>query len=293
MWQTLKVCQIGKHKIWKEVTIGLVLGRYTGVVNVSAMELDNLVAAEVWPTQIVTSSITKLNFKSNKLTQWPAWMCERVGNNVQTLSLASNQLSSLPLVFGMLGGLTRLNVAQNHLKSLPASFADLTNLVKLKISNNELNIVPPPIFELPNLVTLAAFGNEFTALPSQIHNLTKMRSLNLNNNQLRTLPPEVRSFGSCNSVFVYPHQDTRTHTKRSVHALKSCCGGLQTPSLHSATESRLQLHESIMSTIESTIFLCDRMSLIHKRACRQLNYRSCCLFVCRPLSPRSFFMNAY
>ncbi len=146
---------------------------------------------QIWPTQIVTSSITKLNFKNNKLTSWPAWMCERISSNVQSLSLESNQLASLPLVFGTLGGLTKLNLSQNHLKSLPASFSDLTNLVKLKISNNEFNIVPPPVFELPNLVNLQAFGNEFTALPAQLQNLTKMRSLNLSNNQLRTLPPEV------------------------------------------------------------------------------------------------------
>ncbi|KAJ1485810.1 hypothetical protein T484DRAFT_1792167, partial [Baffinella frigidus] len=103
---------------------------------------------EVWTTQIVTSTVTKLNFKSNNLTTWPAFMCERVGPQVVSLALAANRLGSLPLTFGNLVGLTKLNIGSNHLKALPASLADLAQLVKLKINNNEFNIVPPPVLEL-------------------------------------------------------------------------------------------------------------------------------------------------
>ena len=67
--------------------------------------MENLVAAEVWTGQIVTSSITKLNFKNNNLTTWPAFMCERVSTNVTKLSLATNALGSLPVTFGGLVGL--------------------------------------------------------------------------------------------------------------------------------------------------------------------------------------------
>ena len=70
-----------------------------------------------------------------------------IGNlsNLTSLSLYSNQLSSVPTEIGNLSNLTSLYISENQLNSLPPEIGNLSSLTVFHLRNNQLSSLPPEI----------------------------------------------------------------------------------------------------------------------------------------------------
>ncbi|CAF1209394.1 unnamed protein product, partial [Didymodactylos carnosus] len=58
--------------------------------------------------------------------------------NIHTLDLSKNKLTSLPDNFGLMKSLKQLDLFDNRIRTLPISFCELTNLEYLDLKNNAL-----------------------------------------------------------------------------------------------------------------------------------------------------------
>ena len=65
--------------------------------------------------------------------------------DLQSLFLSSNQLSSLSPEIGKLTSLRSLALGNNQLSSLPPEIGKLTSLRSLALGNNQLSSLPPEI----------------------------------------------------------------------------------------------------------------------------------------------------
>ncbi|WWC58405.1 uncharacterized protein I303_100945 [Kwoniella dejecticola CBS 10117] len=81
-----------------------------------------------------------------------------------SMRIAENSLSSLEREIGMFGALERLDLSRNQLKELPNSIADLLRLTSLDLSFNSFTSVPPAVLVLPALQVLDLSHNAIHAL---------------------------------------------------------------------------------------------------------------------------------
>jgi len=79
---------------------------------------------------------------------------------------------------------TRLSLAKNQLTSIPAEICNLTALRKLGLSNNNLTSIPPEIGNLIALEKLWIRKNQLAEISTEIRHLTALTHLNLSHNQL-------------------------------------------------------------------------------------------------------------
>ena len=118
---------------------------------------------------------------------------------LQRLSLASNQITAIPIDIGNLHSLTHLNLLRNKLTKLPSSIGLLANLTSLSLANNQLASLPKELGQLANLTSLNLESNELSELPVSFGNL-KCEVINLNSNNFSVSPdciitmPRLRSF---------------------------------------------------------------------------------------------------
>lgn len=87
--------------------------------------------------------------------------------------------------------LEALSVAKNQITSLPDTIGYLSNLSELDVSYNELEHVTPCIGYLEKLKTLSLAYNQITHLPTDVSGLVGLISLDLTRNPLRVLPAEI------------------------------------------------------------------------------------------------------
>ena len=116
-------------------------------------------------------------------------------SNLTTLSLHSNQLTTLPdHIFQGLSKLTTLDLKENQLTELPDHiFQGLSKLTTLILHSNQLTTLPDHIFQgLSKLTTLNIYRNKLTKLPDQVfQGLSNLTTLELQFNQLTELPDLV------------------------------------------------------------------------------------------------------
>ena len=82
--------------------------------------------------------------------QWIEDGCP-INTQITLLTLANNQLTSLPESFGNLSSLEYLDLENNQLTSLPESFGNLSSLQSLHLDNNQLTSLPLSMDKLPSL----------------------------------------------------------------------------------------------------------------------------------------------
>jgi len=149
--------------------------------------------------------VTTLNLRSNQLTTLPPEIAEL--KSLTTLYLRS-KLTALPPEIAELKSLTTLDLSGNQLTALPPEIAELKSLTTLDLSGNQLTALPPEIAELKSLTTLDLLGNQLTALPPEIAELKSLTALDLSVNQLTALPPEIAELKSLTALGIGGNQLT-------------------------------------------------------------------------------------
>ncbi len=84
-----------------------------------------------------------------------------------------------------------LDLSFQKLSSLPKDIIKLKNLTSLYLTGNNFTQIPSGVFELKNLERLDVNTNQLTSVPKDLAKLTELKTLNLTNNNLKTLPREV------------------------------------------------------------------------------------------------------
>lgn len=138
---------------------------------------------------------------------------------LEILSIANNQITSLPDNIVSLTQLRELNVMYNQLKSLPQRIGYMCSLQKLGIANNSIEELPITFGALSLLERVDLEHNNLTVLPENLDNLISCKALNVNNNKLARLPrcigrmPSLTSLSaSCNKLTYIPSQLTDSTT---------------------------------------------------------------------------------
>ncbi|KAL0087646.1 hypothetical protein J3Q64DRAFT_1657804 [Phycomyces blakesleeanus] len=140
---------------------------------------------------VVSSQFTnlkKLSMFKNHLTQFNL---ESFGitTMLTELNLSCCKLSSLPsdLFFGM-PCLETISLDSNTLNTLPASIGSLQKLIKLSVQNNVLDSLPAEISKLSLLRILDAQKNNLKVLPNEIWMCASLQILNCSSNLLESFP---------------------------------------------------------------------------------------------------------
>ena len=110
---------------------------------------------------------------------------------LQQLSLAENQLTTVPESLGQLTQLQELWLDNNRLTSVPESLGRLTQLHELWLSENRLESVPESLGQLTQLKTLSLSGNRLRSLPDSLDKLTALGQFYLHRNDALGLPPAI------------------------------------------------------------------------------------------------------
>ena len=107
---------------------------------------------------------------------------------LETISIAHNQLKSLPQEITEAKFLTSLVASDNELEELPKEFGELSHLAHLELQENQLNKLPESFGKLQTLEFLNLRDNLLNTLPNSIQDLSNLRGISLENNQLTQIP---------------------------------------------------------------------------------------------------------
>jgi Leucine-rich repeat (LRR) protein len=149
------------------------------VDSVTTVQNDRVVTLDLGSKDIAKIFISELTPDIGKLTA------------LEELSIANNELETLPGEIGNCTALRILDAANNELASLPESMASLTNMTKIDLRHNEFTVFPPQLLHMKKLWYIHLRGNEIAELPENIGTLSALKELYLRNNELRTLPHSI------------------------------------------------------------------------------------------------------
>nr|XP_056700265.1 leucine-rich repeat-containing protein 40 isoform X2 [Euleptes europaea] len=111
--------------------------------------------------------------------------------NLVRLSLACNQLRSLPIEISAMKSLRQLDCSKNHLETIPPELASMASLEQLYLRRNKLHHLP----DLPScklLKELHVGENQIEVLTSEhLKHLNSLCVLELRDNKLKSLPAEI------------------------------------------------------------------------------------------------------
>ncbi|XP_056868902.1 leucine-rich repeat-containing protein 30-like isoform X4 [Takifugu flavidus] len=128
----------------------------------------------------------------------------------QVLSLANNQLSTLPASFSNLTQLKKLNLSHNLIAHVPACVYNMKALVFLHLACNRLDNLAENIQALVELKILIVEGNSLQSLPKALCCLTRLELLNLDFNHIKDVPQELHQLTRLQRLACHP-LDTGLH----------------------------------------------------------------------------------
>lgn len=96
------------------------------------------------------------------------------------------QLEQLPVTVGRLQNLRSLNLCNNRLTSLPSELGLLRKLHTLNLGLNQLEALPASVGALKELRHIGLSDNRFTRVPGCLSKLSKLERVNLDRNPILT-----------------------------------------------------------------------------------------------------------
>lgn len=124
------------------------------------------------PLPTLPDSLKQLKLDANSFSYIPPQITAPTLIKLELLSLADNNLASLPDEISNLVGLTELNLDRNAIVSLPVSIGKLTKLKTLSLKDNALTMgkftddnrqpLPAALFSETQLIDLNLHGNPLT-----------------------------------------------------------------------------------------------------------------------------------
>ncbi|XP_068160309.1 leucine-rich repeat-containing protein 30a isoform X2 [Antennarius striatus] len=154
--------------------------------------------------------LEKLNLSLNSLKVLPAplaLLSNLVVLNLwgnQVLSLANNQLSSLPPSLSGLTKLRKLNLSHNLIAHIPGCVYNMKALVFLHLACNRLENLAENIQALVELKILIVEGNSLHSLPKALCCLTRLELLNLDFNDIKDVPQEMHQLSRLEKLACHP-----------------------------------------------------------------------------------------
>lgn len=135
-------------------------------------------------------NLRSLNLSFNALSTLPDGISAIT--KLQELNFKSNTLGSLPSAVGNLAELVVLNGENNALQGLPSGCGEHWGLLEvLRLSHNRLAALPVTLGLLRSLRVLHLSNNCLTGLPLELGALTGLRELDVSWNQLTSIPDEL------------------------------------------------------------------------------------------------------
>ena len=167
---------------------------YTGIdfsfkksININHQGLSTLQPVHI---NRFTTGITNLSLLGNHFTSIPPLISEKLPN-LRKLIMSCNRISTAQFSpSSMSNNLTTLDLSRNQLSTIPPSISNLTNLEALRIYHNKITGGIPPqfIMNLTKLEFIDLSYNMITTIPSAITELKSLVSLNLSTNQISRPP---------------------------------------------------------------------------------------------------------
>jgi Leucine-rich repeat (LRR) protein len=152
------------------------------------------ISEEVFSGPTFINTIKYLNLEANSFGSVPRVITHFSSlNNLTTLSLAKNQILSIPAdAFKPFVNITLLDMSHNQISTLHAnSFVGLASLEVILLNNNQLKEFPSTLFRpiAKRLRTLDFGHNLFSKLgPNMFNELSELKVLNISNNLLTSVP---------------------------------------------------------------------------------------------------------
>ena len=164
----------------------LALANATGPVNHSSEQSPSKIFPETFDDE------NSEDFSYSDLDDFPCFLAERA-NDLKSLNLDHNLMTSLPSSVGLYTRLLNLDLSNNQLKTIADEVCCLVNLRSLILRNNQLTSasVPKDFGTLPSLQLLNVSGNRLTDLPIQFTELRELKCLYLGANRIASLPREI------------------------------------------------------------------------------------------------------
>jgi Leucine-rich repeat (LRR) protein len=158
------------------------------------MEFKSLAQAleHTTPSQVTTLSLANQNLSSLPV---------EIGKftNLKVLDLENNNLYELPEEIGLLKNLTTLDLSNNHLAMLPFSMRNLTSLMKFSFSRNNIEILPDIFEKMTNLRGIYAKRNKLNALPESLkHSIIQV--IDVRQNGFVHAPPIIFQIPSLKNI---------------------------------------------------------------------------------------------
>lgn len=160
------------------------------ILNLNGLGLQTLPDIFDYPLELF-QNLTSLGLSGNQLTTLPPSITNLA--NLQILDLSNNRFSVIPDEITQLVNLSSLNVSHNFLgNTLPYHFERLVNLEKLNLSFNKISYTSPKIGELGNLKELNLEGNTIRVLFAEVYQSEKLETLNLSRNSIEWVPEDFK-----------------------------------------------------------------------------------------------------
>jgi Leucine-rich repeat (LRR) protein len=143
------------------------------------------------------SSVCNLSLADENLQTLPKGFSEL--KSLKVLNLGHNNFNEFPVEILNINSIIELNLSSNQLKTLP-DLSSLSNLEILKVGRNQISVLSPSIGKLTKLTLIELDHNLLTSVPSEIGNLSALKDFEFAYNKLTSLPKEVANLKNVDEV---------------------------------------------------------------------------------------------
>ncbi|MES2772944.1 MAG: leucine-rich repeat domain-containing protein [Bacteroidota bacterium] len=123
-------------------------------------------------------------------------LAEKDPQIVSRLTLAGQNLNSIPEEVRGLTNLIDLDISSNQITKIPSWLTELKKLERLNLRVNPIDTLSQTFFDLKNLADLDLWGCKLQSIPSGFGRMKRLKGLNLGANNLDKLPEDISGLDS-------------------------------------------------------------------------------------------------